>query len=204
MDQYEPQDSSRRRIFDLWPRRSAITPDAARIDVLVDAAFHAAMIFAASLSSSTRRHAVPTCAEQSCGYLRYHNYACAICGYLRRETAPCGMRAHEYGVTGVQSSVCVYCGVSQSILQLSASAWSASQNMHFSVQITQPKAKDARRSCGRRSTSIRPTTARRPHTAASKKEYTSARAHPPTRARLGGRGARGPGALSHAHSKRAE
>ena len=69
----------------------------------------------------------------------------------------------------------------------------------FSAQITQPKAKDARRSCGRRSTSIRPTTARRPHTqdtAASKKEYTySARAQPPTRARLGGRGARGPGAL---------
>ena len=63
------------------------------IDVLVDAAFHAAMIFAASLSSSTRRHAVPTCAEQSCGYLRYHNYTCAICGYLRRETqhhAACG------------------------------------------------------------------------------------------------------------------
>ncbi|MDC0525589.1 hypothetical protein OAO87_01225 [bacterium] len=79
MVQYEPKNRSRRRVFDVWPRRSAITPDAARIDVLVDAAFHAAMIFAASLSSSTRRHAVPTCAEQS-GYLRYHNYACAICG----------------------------------------------------------------------------------------------------------------------------
>ena len=37
------------------------------IDVTVDAAFHEAMILAAAVEQHTRRHAVPTSAEQSCG-----------------------------------------------------------------------------------------------------------------------------------------